>query len=120
MTAAWIIVLLLVAFVLSRVFRSTKIWWRFISAIMAGLLVGLLSKEVVKSTNEDNATTLTQLVNTVNEESVACMQNSIELVVEDPTITVVAGYIAKPYSFDALTSTTATNGRDSPVIEDDS
>ena len=120
MTAAWIIVLLLVAFVLSRVFRSTKIWWSFISAIMAGLLVGLLSKEVVKSTKVDNATTFTQLVNTVNDESVACMQNSTELIVEDPTITVVAGYIAKPYSFDALTSTTATNGRDSPAIEDDS
>lgn len=121
MTAVWIIVLITIAFTLARLFCSTKVLWYFIFAIVAGLLVGVLSKEAIKSVNKDNIAVLTQLVNTVNEESVACMQNFTELVLEDPSIVIeVAGYIAKPYSFDALTSKAASNGRDSPAIEDDS
>ena len=49
-----IIGLLTVAFILARLFRSTGMWWKLVFAIMAGLLVGILSKEVVKSDNDNN------------------------------------------------------------------
>ena len=124
MTAAWIIVLLIVAFVCTRIFRSTKMWWIFMSAIMAGLLVGILSKEVVKSDN-DKTTSLTSLVSTMsNDDALTCMQSLVATVTEGTTIrlTGVAGYIVKDEElFDALAkSNTFTNGRDSPEIEDDS
>ena len=124
MTAAWIIVLLIVAFVCTRIFRSTKMWWIFMSAIMAGLLVGILSKEVVKSDN-DKTTSITSLVSTMsNDDALTCMQSLVATVTEGTTVrlTGVAGYIVKDEElFDALTkSNTFTNGRDSPEIEDDS
>lgn len=123
MTAV-IILLFVVAFVLARYFRSTSMWWKLIFAITAGLLVGILSKEVVISDN-GKTTSLTELVSTVdNYESLACMQSLVATVTEGTTIcqTGVAGNIAEDTElFDALTNkNTFTNGRDSPAIEDDS
>lgn len=123
MTAV-IILLFVVAFVLARYFRSTSMWWKLIFAITAGLLVGILSKEVAIS-DSDKATSLTELVSTVNNyESLACMQSLVATVTEGTTIcqTGVAGNIAKNTElFDALTNKNIfTNGRDSPAIEDDS
>lgn len=123
MTPAIIIVLLTVAFILARLFRSTGMWWKLVFAIMAGLLVGILSKEVVKSDN-DKTTSLTSLVSTMSNDALTCMQSLVATVTEGTTIrlTGVAGYIVKDEElFDALTkSNTFTNGRDSPEIEDDS
>lgn len=119
-----IVLLILLAFVIARYFRSTSMWWKLIFAITAGLLVGILSKEVVKSDN-DKTTSLTELVSTMNNyKSLACMQSLVATVTEGTTIcqTGVAGNIAKDEElFDALTNkNTFTNGRDSPAIEDDS
>lgn len=124
MTPAIIIVLLTVAFILARLFRSTGMWWKLVFAITAGLLVGILSKEVVKSDN-DKTTSLTSLVSTMsNDDALTCMQSLVATVTEGTTVrlTGVAGYIIKDEElFDALTkSNTFTNGRDSPEIEDDS
>lgn len=123
MTAV-IILLFVVAFVLARYFRSTNMWWKLIFAITAGLLVGILSKEVVKSDN-DKTTSLTELVSTMNNcESLTCMQSLVATVTEGTTIcqTGVAGnMIREEELFDALANrNTFTNGRDSPAIEDDS
>lgn len=123
MTAA-IIPLLFVAFILARLFRSTGMWWKLVFAIMAGLLVGILSKGITISDN-DKHNTLTELVSTMsNNESLLCMQSLVATVTEGTTncLTGVAGYIVKDEElFDALTNnSTFTNGRDSPEIEDDS
>ena len=125
MSAIWIIVLLLVAFVFARGFRSDKMWWIYISCIVAGLLVGMLSKEViVRSGMNKQDTSITQLINTVDDYSSACTQSLVCTVTEGTTVrlTGVAGYIVKDEElFDALTkNNTFTNGRDSPEIEDDS
>ena len=125
MSAIWIIVLLLVAFVFARGFRSDKMWWIYISCIVAGLLVGMLSKEVIETSKKVNHTTsITQLVNTVDDFNSTCTQSLVCTVTEGTTVrlTGVAGYIVKDEElFDALTkNNTFTNGRDSPEIEDDS
>lgn len=122
MTAV-IILLLIVAFVLARYFRSTSMWWKLVFAITAGLLVGILSKGIEES-NKDNST-LTELVSTMNNyESLTCMQSLVATVTESTTVcqTGVAGNIVEDEKlFDALTNKdTFTNGRDSPAIEDDS
>lgn len=119
-----IIGLLTVAFILARLFRSTGMWWKLVFAIMAGLLVGILSKGITTSDN-DKHNTLTELVSTMsNNESLLCMQSLVATVTEGTTdcLTGVAGYIVKDEElFDALTNnSTFTNGRDSPEIEDDS
>ena len=80
-----IIGLLTVAFILARLFRSTGMWWKLVFAIMAGLLVGILSKEVVKSDN-DKTTSLTSLVSTMsNDDALTCMQSLVATVTEGTT-----------------------------------
>ena len=73
MTAAWILVILLGSFICTRIFRSTRMWWIYVSFILAGLLVGMLSKEVTKSSNSE-LTSYTQLISTFNEGSMDCTQ----------------------------------------------
>lgn len=124
MPAASILLLLLIAFVASRLFRSTKIWWTFLSTIMAGLLVGMLSREVIGHTN-DNKTSQTQLIETTNTVDLGCMQSLVVFTESNATtcLTGVAGNIPE-YTESlrdiVLISNTKTNGRDSPMIEDDS
>lgn len=125
MSAIWIIVLLLVAFVFARGFRSDKMWWIYISCIIAGLLVGMLSKEVIETSKKVNHTTsITQLVNTVDDYSSACTQ-SLVCTVTEGTTNCLSGVVSNMSELrvklsDALISNIYTNGRDSPAIEDDS
>lgn len=125
MSAIWIIVLLLVAFVFARGFRSGKMWWIYISCIVAGLLVGMLSKEViVRSGMNKKDTSITQLINTVDDYSSACTQ-SLVCTVTEGTTNCLSGVVSnmselKVKLSDALISNIYTNGRDSPAIEDDS
>lgn len=125
MSAIWIIVLLLVAFVFARGFRSDKMWWIYISCIIAGLLVGMLSKEVIETSKKVNHTTsITQLVNTVDDYSSACTQ-SLVCTVTEGTTNCLSGVVSnmselKVKLSDALISNIYTNERDSPAIEDDS
>lgn len=125
MSAIWIIVLLLVAFVFARGFRSDKMWWIYISCIVAGLLVGMLSKEViVRSGMNKKDTSITQLINTVDDYSSACTQ-SLVCTVTEGTTNCLSGVVnnmseLKVKLSDALISNIYTNGRDSPAIEDDS
>jgi predicted amidohydrolase len=124
MPAASIILLLMIAFVASRLFRSTKMWWTFLSTIMAGLLVGMLGREVIGHI-DDNKTSQTQLIETTNTVDLGCMQSLVVFAESDATtcLTGVAGNIPK-YTESlrdiVLISNTETNGRDSPSIEDDS
>jgi hypothetical protein len=125
MSAIWIIVLLLVAFVFARGFRSDKMWWIYISCIVAGLLVGMLSKEVIETSKKVNHTTsITQLVNTVDNLNSTCTQ-SLVCTVTEGTTNCLSGVVSnmselKVKLSDALISNIYTNGRDSPAIEDDS
>lgn len=125
MSAIWIIVLLLVAFVFARGFRSDKMWWIYISCIIAGLLVGMLSKEVIETSKKVNHTTsITQLVNTVDDFNSACTQ-SLVCTVTEGTTNCLSGVVSNMAELklklsDALISNIYTNGRDSPAIEDDS
>ena len=124
MPAASIILLLMIAFVASRLFRSTKMWWTFLSTIMAGLLVGMLGREVIGQ-NNDNKTSQTQLIKTTDNVDLGCMQSLVAFAESDATIclTGVAGNIPK-YTENlrdiVLISNTKANGRDSPQIKDDS
>lgn len=125
MSAIWIIVLLLVAFVFARGFRSDKMWWIYISCIVAGLLVGMLSKEViVRSGMNKQDTSITQLINTVDDFNYACIQSLVRTVTEGTTNR-LSGVVSNMSELklklsDALVSNTCANGRDSPAIEDDS
>ena len=125
MSAIWIIVLLLVAFVFARGFRSDKMWWIYISCIVAGLLVGMLSKEViVRSGMNKQDTSITQLINTVDDFNYACTQSLVRTVTEG-TANRLSGVVSNMSELklklsDTLISNTCANGRDSPAIEDDS
>ena len=125
MSAIWIIVLLSVAFVFARGFRSDKMWWIYISCIVAGLLVGMLSKEViVRSGMNKQDTSITQLINTVDDFNYACTQSLVRTVIEGTTNR-LSGVVSNMSELklklsDALISNTCANGRDSPAIEDDS
>lgn len=125
MSAIWIIVLLLVAFVFARGFRSDKMWWIYISCIVAGLLVGMLSKEViVRSGMNKQDTSITQLINAVDDFNYACTQSLVRTVTEG-TANRLSGVVSNMSELklklsDALISNTCANGRDSPAIEDDS
>lgn len=125
MSAIWIIVLLLVAFVFARGFRSDKMWWIYISCIVAGLLVGMLSKEViVRSGMNKQDASITQLINTVDDFNYACTQSLVRTVTEG-TANRLSGVVSNMSELklklsDALISNTCANGRDSPAIEDDS
>lgn len=122
MTATWIIVLLCIGAIVARAMRSTKMWWVFLFTIMAGLLVGMLSKEAVKYLNKDKITaSITQLINTVDNTDMICTL-PVVCVTEATSRSGVASYISYPYDVlsDALISYNTTNGRDSPDYEDDS
>ena len=125
MSAIWIIVLLLVAFVFARGFRSDKMWWIYISCIVAGLLVGMLSKEViVRSGMNKQDASITQLINTVDDFNYTCTQSLVRTVAEGTTNR-LSGVVSNMSELklklsDALISNTCANGRDSPAIEDDS
>ena len=122
MPAASILLLLLIAFVASRLFRSTKMWWTFMSTIMAGLLVGMLSREVIGHEN-DNKTSQTQLVETTETVDLECMQSlatCVGIVVLPLCLTGVAGNITKStekLSDIVSTNNTEANGRDSPEFK---
>lgn len=122
MSAASILIVLLVAFVIARLYRSTKLWWIFISTILAGLLVGMLSKEMVDS---KSTTSETQLISVTEDVNLGCMQSLVVFAESNATtcLTGVAGNIPK-YTENlrdiTLISNTVANGRDSPNIEDDS
>ena len=122
MSAASILIVLLVAFVIARLYRSTKLWWIFISTILAGLLVGMLSKEVM---DNKSVTSETQLINVTENVDLGCMQSLVVFAESNATtcLTGVAGNIPK-YTENlrdiTLISNTVANGRDSPDIDDDS
>lgn len=122
MSAASILIVLLVAFVIARLYRSTRLWWIFISTILAGLLVGMLSKEMVDS---KSTTSETQLISVTEDVNLGCMQSLVVFAESNATtcLTGVAGNIPK-YTENlrdiTLISNTVANGRDSPDIEDDS
>ena len=123
MPAASIILLLMIAFIASRLLRSTKLWWTLLSTIMAGL-VGMLGREVIGQ-NNDNKTSQTQLIKTTSYVDSGCMQSLVTSVESDATIchSGVAGYIpecTERLRDMVLIGNTGTNGRDSPLIEDDS
>ena len=122
MPAASILLLLLIAFVASRLFRSTKMWWTFMSTIMAGLLVGMLSREVIGHEN-GNKTSQTQLVETTETVNLECMQSlatCVGIVMLPLCLTGVAGNITKStekLSDIVSTNNTKANGRDSPKFK---
>lgn len=122
MTATWILVLLLFGAVLARAMRSTKMWWVFLFTILAGLLVGMLSKEAVNSLTKDNTTaSITQLINTVDNTDINCTL-PVALVTETTCQSGVVSYILYPSEVlsDALIGNHTTKGRDSPAYVDDS
>ena len=103
------------------IFRRTIMWWIYIAFILAGLLVGMLSKEVTKSSDSE-LTSFTQLISTFNEGSMDCTQ-FVATVTEGPTVghPEIVSYNPIYPSFDeVLVNSHTTKGRDSPDIEDDS
>lgn len=122
MTHAVIVVLLFAAFVLARVFRSTSMWWKLVFAMMAGLLVGILSKDIAFDNQTDDSTELVSTVN--NSNFLDSMQSLVGTVTEGTTIcqTGVAGNLAKKQKlFDALAIIdTFTRTRDQPEYINDS
>lgn len=121
MSATWIIVLLCIGAIVARALRSTKMWWIFLLTIMAGLLVGMLSKEAVKHFNKNEVTAFTQLINTVDNTDMICTL-PVVCVTETTSRSGVVSYILYPKEVlsDALISDHTTKGRDSPEYVDDS
>lgn len=119
-----IIMLILSAFVISRMFRSTDMWWKLLFALVAGLLVGILSRGLAES-KKDLAKASIELISPMNNEtSTAYMQSLIATVTEGTIVcqSGVASYtnVDKPL-FDALIKVdNHTNGRDSPTPYDTS
>lgn len=122
MSATWITLLLLAGVIFARAMRSTKMWWIFLFTIMAGLLVGMLSKEAVKHLVKNETTaSITQLINTVDNTDLNCTL-PVVLVTETTSQSGVVSYISSPSVVlsDALVSNHTTKDRDSPAYEDDS
>lgn len=122
MTATWILVLLFIGAITARFLRSTKMWWILLSAIMAGLLVGMLSKEAVNHfSKNDRTASITQLISTVDNMDMECTL-PVVFVTETTSQSGVTSYITYSDEMlsDALISNHTTKGRDSPDYEDDS
>lgn len=84
---ACVLILVFVAFIASRLLRSTTLWWNCISAILGGLLIGMLGKEVVnKVDNNDNVTTSIVQLDGTQSESVTLMQSLVLAVTVSGTI----------------------------------
>ena len=85
----------------------------------------MVSKEIiVRSGMNKQDTSITQLINTVDDYSSACTQ-SLVCTVTEGTTNCLSGVVSnmselKVKLSDALISNIYTNGRDSPAIEDDS
>ena len=122
---ACIILLVLAAFIASRLLKSTKMWWTLMFAMLAGLLVGVLSKEVVNSSKKDKETTsITQVVNTNdNELEITGTQSLVATVTEGTTVAYlglrVTNVISNKLS-KVITNNFISNNRASPEIINDS
>lgn len=122
MTATWILVLLFIGAITARLLRSTKMWWILLSTIMAGLLVGMLSKEAVNHFSKNNdIASITQLISTVDNMNMECTL-PVVFVTETTSQSGVTSYITYSDELlsDALVGNHTTKGRDSPDYEDDS
>lgn len=122
MSATWILVLLLLGAILARAMRSTKMWWILLFAIMAGLLVGMLSKEATNHITKSNkVASITELISSVDSTDVECTL-PIALVTEAMCLSGVVSYVLYPSEIlsNELINDYTTNGRNSPAYEDDS
>lgn len=122
---ACIILLVLVAFIASRLLKSTKMWWTLMFAMLAGLLVGVLSKEVVNSSKKNKETTsITQVVNTNdNELEITGTQSLVATVTEGTTVANLGLRVTNVISNElskVITNNFTSNNRASPEIIDDS
>lgn len=94
------------------------------SAILAGLLVGMLSKEAVKQSKKTGVTaSITQLIDIVDNGNDACTQCVVTVTEGSTSRPGAVSYIAlftEPFVSDVSVSNHITKGRDSPDIEDDS
>lgn len=113
---ACILIMLLVAFVAAKLFRSTKMWWTLMSAIMFGLLIGIMSKEAVNK--QKLFTADTQVVSTVVDEDCSDMQSLVSTVTEGTTIAYLGLQVIAEQSSDTLTDALSilyqSNGRNPP------
>lgn len=122
---ACIILLVLAAFIASRLLKSTKMWWTLMFAMLAGLLVGVLSKEVVNSSKKNKETTsITQVVNTNdNELEITGTQSLVATVTEGTTVANLGLRVTNVISNElskVITNNFISNNRASPEIIDDS
>ena len=122
---ACIILLVLAAFIASRLLKSTKMWWTLMFAMLAGLLVGVLSKEVVNSSKKNKETTsITQVVNTNdNELEITGTQSLVATVTEGTTVANLGLRVTNVISNElskVITNNFISNNRASPEIINDS
>lgn len=122
---ACIILLVLAAFIASRLLKSTKMWWTLMFAMLAGLLVGVLSKEVVNSSKKNKETTsITQVVNTNdNELEITGTQSLVATVTEGTTVANLGLRVTNVISNElskVITNNFTSNNRASPEIINDS
>ena len=123
MTTALILTMILVAFVAARLFKSTKMWWAYLLAISVGLLMGMLSSNIVDETK--SSTMCTQTISTVDNllESTD-MQSLVATVTEGTTVAILGLQVICKDSnnklSDALIVQHPLRGRDSPGINDSS
>ena len=122
---ACIILLVLAAFIASRLLKSTKMWWTLMFAMLAVLLVGVLSKEVVNSSKKNKETTsITQVVNTNdNELEITGTQSLVATVTEGTTVANLGLRVTNVISNElskVITNNFISNNRASPEIINDS
>lgn len=122
MTTVFILMMLLGSFIAARMYKSTKMWWAYMLAIAVGLLMGIVSNDVMESKND--SITYTQTISTGDNELMIVDMQSLVATVTEGTTTAFPGLqvIAttdSPLS-DALIVQYTLKGRDSPFINDTS
>lgn len=117
---ALIVLLVIIAFLIAKSQRSTKLWWTFVIAILSGLLTGIVSETCL---SDEDKQVLTEI--SANVSSIECMQSLVATVTEGTTIgqSEVAGYIVEEVEkehFSEINNTILSIVRDPPVFYDDS
>lgn len=116
-----ILALLVFAFIVSRINRSTKMWWTFVFTILLGLLIGIMSKQMTNSNEEEYATLSFDTVD--NSYNTIDMQSLVATVTEGTTVANLGLQVISSVSKelpDASLEKYLLKERDSPEIKDSS
>lgn len=120
MTAAWIIVVLIAIFVITRLFRSNKMFLALLISSFLGLVVGMISGEMVAKTKKSETTSIFTI--TTSKDEAPCIQflALVEPLMSNDQSGTVGYEVACDNLLDRCSESYLMRGRDQPFIVDDS